>query len=271
MSFGGQQGQGQRPGGYGQGGPGGYGQGGPGGPGGPGGFAHGGPGGFAQGGPPGGPGGFAARPPPGGGYGQQGPPQGQQRPQQGPPQGQQRPPQGQQYGGGYGPGPSAAGGQGRSQGHGQGQQGVKWVSATDGFIPPEAVQGGTEKDGRPLFVARTMYKGGLHPGKAGQHIEGGCCIGWGHKEINTKEYQVLCGNASQLRWVKQEGALQIQSFVPVEAGHEETGEPLYVAKALYEGSQQLGKCAPHIKKGMAFPYGHKERTTDNYMVLAYAT
>ncbi|KAJ2529122.1 hypothetical protein GGH20_002352, partial [Coemansia sp. RSA 1937] len=59
-------------------------------------------------------------------------------------------------------------------------------------------------------------------------------------------------------------------FVPFPAGHEETGEPLYVAKTLHEGSQQLGKCAPHIKKGMAFPYAHKERTTDDYMVLAYA-
>ncbi|KAJ1759326.1 hypothetical protein LPJ58_002325 [Coemansia sp. RSA 1591] len=116
-----------------------------------------------------------------------------------------------------------------------------------------------------------MYKGGLHPGKAGQHIQdGGCSIGWGHKEVNVREYQVLCGDASKLRWVKQEGALSVQGFKPVDAGHEETGEPLYVAKAMYDGSQQLGKCAPHIKKGMAFAYGHKERTTDEYMVLAHA-
>ncbi|KAJ2540493.1 hypothetical protein GGF49_004406 [Coemansia sp. RSA 1853] len=103
------------------------------------------------------------------------------------------------------------------------------------------------------------------------HIQdGGCSIGWGHKEVNVREYQVLCGDASKLRWVKQEGALSVQGFKPVDAGHEETGEPLYVAKAMYDGSQQLGKCAPHIKKGMAFAYGHKERTTDEYMVLAHA-
>ncbi|KAJ2751002.1 hypothetical protein IWQ56_006947, partial [Coemansia nantahalensis] len=63
----------------------------------------------------------------------------------------------------------------------------------------------------------------------------------------------------------------IHGFVPFPAGHEEAGEPLYVAKTHHEGSQQLGKCAPHIKHGMAFPYGHKERTTDTYLVLAYAT
>ncbi|KAI9503724.1 hypothetical protein BX070DRAFT_176398, partial [Coemansia spiralis] len=123
---------------------------------------------------------------------------------------------------------------------------------------------------KPLFVARAIYKGGLHPGKAGQHLEnGGCNIGYGHKEVTVTEYQVLCGDASKLRWVRQEGILNIQGFVPYPAGHEETGEPLYIAKTLHDGSQQLGKCAPHIKKGMAFSYGHKERTTDDYMVLAY--
>lgn len=173
-----------------------------------------------------------------------------------------------------------AGGYGQQQQPQQSQQpgrggfnsnrGVQWVSATNGHIPGGAVQGGIEKDGAPLFVARAIYKGGLHPGKAGRHIQdGGCVIGWGHKEINLSDYQILCGDASQLRWVNQEGELNIQGFRPVEAGHEETGEPLYVAKTLAEGSQQLGKCAPHIKHGMSFPYGHKERTTDSYKVLAY--
>ncbi|KAJ2696064.1 hypothetical protein FB645_006304 [Coemansia sp. IMI 203386] len=151
------------------------------------------------------------------------------------------------------------------------RSGLQWVSASNGHIPPNAVQGGIEKDGTPLFVARTMYKGGLHPGKVGQHLEnGGCNIGWGHKEVAVHDYQVLCGDASRLRWVRQEGALNIDGFWPYPAGHEETGEPLYVAKTLYDGSQQLGKCAPHIKKGMSFPYGHKERVTGDYMVLAYA-
>ncbi|KAJ2349104.1 hypothetical protein IWW50_005131 [Coemansia erecta] len=255
MVFGNQQGL---PGGHGQGG---YNQGGPG------------PGGFNMrpppgGGPPqGGPGGYGNQQGPPQGYGQQGPPQGHG--QQGPPQGygqqqQQRPSQGS------GPGASAYGSQGPRGSHNASQP-TRWVTATDGYIPPDAVQGGVEKDGSPLFVARAMHKGGLHPGKAAPHIQGGgCSIGFGHKEVNVREYQVLTGDASKLRWIKQEGALSIQNFKPVDAGHEETGEPLYVGKTMYEGSQQLGKCAPHIKKGMAFAYGHKERTTDNYLVLAYA-
>ncbi|KAJ1645371.1 hypothetical protein LPJ64_003028 [Coemansia asiatica] len=168
-------------------------------------------------------------------------------------------------------GPSGGYGGARPQERGaNATRGLQWVNAFNGQIPPQAVQGGVESDGTPLFVARAMYKGGLHPGKAGPHIQdGGCAIGWGHKEVNVAEYQVLCGDASQLRWINQNKELVIQGFRPVDAGHEETGEPLYVAKALYQGSQQLGKCAPHIKHGMSFPYGHKERTTDKYMVLAY--
>ncbi|KAJ2656419.1 hypothetical protein IWW48_005040 [Coemansia sp. RSA 1200] len=160
---------------------------------------------------------------------------------------------------------------GRANPDGGNRGGLQWVSASNGHIPPNAVQGGIEKDGTPLFVARAIYKGGLHPGKAGQHLEGGGCnIGFSHKEVAVSEYQVLCGDASRLRWVRQEGPLVIQGFVPYPAGHEESGEPLYIAKTLYDGSQQLGKCAPHIKKGMSFPYSHKEKTTDSYMVLAQA-
>ncbi|KAJ2900551.1 hypothetical protein IWW38_000428 [Coemansia aciculifera] len=224
-----------------------------------------------QGGPP--PGGYGQRPPPPGGFAQQGPGGMSQQPPGGGGYNQQPHYQGGGGGQGYG-GPQQ---QQQQQQQGGGRmggsnttRGLQWVSATDGFIPERAVQGGVEKNGAPLFVARAMYKGGLHPGKAGRHIEnGGCAIGFGHKEVNVREYQILCGDASQVRWVKQDGQLNIQGFKPVECGHEESGEPLYIAKTMTEGSQQLGKCAPHIKKGMSYPYGHKELTTENYMVLAY--
>ncbi|KAI7833714.1 hypothetical protein BX661DRAFT_177398 [Kickxella alabastrina] len=143
--------------------------------------------------------------------------------------------QGQQFSHGYDQNTRPASPQDGARSNSIANTGLQWVSASNNHIPLNPVQGGIEKNGKPLFVARAMYKGGLHPGK------GGCNIGWGHKEVAVADYQVLCGDA-----------------------------PLYIAKTLYEGSQQLGKCAPHIKKGMAFPYGHKERDCSEYMVLAYA-
>ncbi|KAJ2685279.1 hypothetical protein IWW39_004376 [Coemansia spiralis] len=230
----------------------------------------------------------SGQPPQGQGFGQGYGPQGHGGPSPPPGQGYGRPPQQGQgppppgYSQGQGPGGPPPPGYGQQQqqgsgepsrprGQGAGDAGLQWVTASNGHIPPNPVQGGIESDGRPLFVARAIYKGGLHPGKAGQHLGGGgCTIGYGHKEIGISEYQVLCGDASKLRWVAQEGTLNIQGCVAFPAGHEESGEPLYVAKTLHDRSQQLGKCAPHIKKGMSFPYGHKELTTEKYMVLCYA-
>ncbi|KAJ1668711.1 hypothetical protein IW140_001998 [Coemansia sp. RSA 1813] len=173
--------------------------------------------------------------------------------------------------GGYGPsGSSGNHGQQNMRGNANSSRGFQWVTTKNNQIPPNAVQGGVEKDGKPLFVARAMYKGGLHPGKAGEHIQGGgCSIGFGHKEVNLNEYQVLCGSANNLKWVEQENSLVVQGFTPVEGGYEESGEPLFIAKTLYDGSQQLGKCGAHIKHGMSFAYGHKEKSVDKYMVLAY--
>ncbi|KAJ2816538.1 hypothetical protein FBU31_006538, partial [Coemansia sp. 'formosensis'] len=169
--------------------------------------------GYQSGPPGGGPGGYGQRPPPPGGFAQQRPGGMPPQPPGGGNHGQQQPNfqgggPGQQHGG---PG-QPQGGPGQPQGGRVGgggganaNRGIQWVSASDGFIPDRAVQGGVEKDGAPLFVARAIYKGGLHPGKAGRHIEnGGCAIGFGHKEVNVREYQVLCGDASQLYWVKQD-------------------------------------------------------------------
>ncbi|KAJ2548329.1 hypothetical protein EV175_004868 [Coemansia sp. RSA 1933] len=225
----------------------------------------------------------------GGRQGGGGPPQQQQGYNSGRPQGYGGSPQG--YGGpapsgapqGYG-GPSPGGHQGgfsptagpggnhgqNMRGNANSSRGFQWTTARNNQIPPNAVQGGVEKDGKPLFVARALYKGGLHPGKAAEHIQGGgCSIGYGHKEVNLNEYQVLCGSANNLKWVEQENSLLVQGFNPVEGGYEESGEPLYIAKTLYDGSQQLGKCGSHIKHGMSFAYGHKEKSVEKYMVLAY--
>ncbi|PVU93619.1 hypothetical protein BB559_003227 [Furculomyces boomerangus] len=139
------------------------------------------------------------------------------------------------------------------------QHQFNWVLATDGQIPMNAVQGGIERDGKPLFIAKGVYKNGLHPGKAGPHLKQGFCLSYGGKEVLLRQYYVLCGDSSKLRWVEQDGLLNIQSFHPVEAGYEESGEPLFVAKTTFQGSQQLGKIGQHLKLGMNFPYDGKEK------------
>ncbi|KAJ1678388.1 hypothetical protein EV182_004153 [Spiromyces aspiralis] len=142
----------------------------------------------------------------------------------------------------------------------------QWVKATDRYIPPKAVQGGIEKTGEPLYIARAFFHGGLHPGKAGKHLSKGFSMSFDSKEINLSEYYVLCGNASRLRWVEQNGPVVIGDFTPVPGGHESGGETV---RSIYNGSQQIGKCASHLKKGMVFGYGGKEKNEGTYNILAY--
>ncbi|KAJ1946016.1 hypothetical protein EC988_005627 [Linderina pennispora] len=144
-----------------------------------------------------------------------------------------------------------------------------WVPAISGHIPLNAVQGGVERTGEPLFICRAYYRDGLHPGRAGRHLRTGASIGYGWQEVDVTECQVLCGQGARLRWVAQEGPLEINGFVPLLAGFEHTGEPLYVAKAVLGGAQQLGKCGVHIKHGASFAFNGREKAVAEYMVLAY--
>ncbi|KAK9768710.1 hypothetical protein K7432_000463 [Basidiobolus ranarum] len=144
-----------------------------------------------------------------------------------------------------------------------------WIYASGGAIPPNAVQGGVESDGKPLFIARQFYQGGLHVGKAAPHLKS-ISIGYGGKEINLKDYYVLCGDARQLRWVECHGVCKPDNWRPIEAGHESDGKPLFVSKTRYDGGEHVGKAGTHLNGGMSFGFGGKEKTTkDSYFVLAY--
>ncbi|KAI9297602.1 hypothetical protein K502DRAFT_323200 [Neoconidiobolus thromboides FSU 785] len=146
---------------------------------------------------------------------------------------------------------------------------LQWVRASNGIVPPNAVQGGSENDGRPLFIARTMYKGSLIPGKTAPHLEG-CLISFGGKEVLEKEYEVLVGDARTLQWKECYGRLQVQGFTPLEAGHEGDGLELFIAKTRLQSGEVLGKVSINMSNGMAFGYGAKElfvKDTDVYYVL----
>ncbi|KAI8318902.1 hypothetical protein GQ54DRAFT_240157, partial [Martensiomyces pterosporus] len=102
--------------------------------------------------------------------------------------------------------------------------------------------------GRPLFIARAFFKGGLHPGKAAPHLDdGGFAMGWGGSEHHLNQYFVLCGDVNTTQWVPFDGPVDLNGPCRlVEAGHEAGGEPLFVAKADVDWSQQLGKAGPHL-------------------------
>ncbi|KAJ2725341.1 hypothetical protein GGI07_001349 [Coemansia sp. Benny D115] len=149
-------------------------------------------------------------------------------------------------------------------------QQLEWVKATNNGIPPHGIAQGVEKNGHSLYIARAFFQEGLHPGKAAPHLaNGGFALGWGGKSYGLSEYYVLCGNVNRTRWVSVEGAVPHDNLKYVVAGHEKGGEPLYVAKGVYQDTVQLGKAGHHLPGGMSFAFGDREVGLRSYMVLVH--
>ncbi|KAG9075420.1 hypothetical protein FS749_012917 [Ceratobasidium sp. UAMH 11750] len=113
-------------------------------------------------------------------------------------------------------------------------------------IPDDALQTGTEASGAALYSARAWHGGGVHLGKAGQHLQaGGASLSYDSIEHELSAFEVLVGDASHVHWVE---AAQIKSqleagVVPIEGGREAHGGAMLVAQAPCEGGWHPGKAA----------------------------
>eukprot|EP01006_Ploeotia_vitrea_P023028 TRINITY_DN55477_c0_g1_i1.p1 TRINITY_DN55477_c0_g1~~TRINITY_DN55477_c0_g1_i1.p1 ORF type:complete len:935 (-),score=56.18 TRINITY_DN55477_c0_g1_i1:28-2811(-) len=140
-------------------------------------------------------------------------------------------------------------------------------------VPAFAVQGGNEGDGRPLYVARAYYEGGLQLGKANDNSPG-CHIPYGGREVYVPECEVLtCRRLpanSKLLWVK--AAAKGVPDGAVEGGKEYPGgQLLYVGRAQHpQGGIHCGKVGAHLQTGMSFSWGGQELNVSSYEVLVLA-
>ncbi|XP_036342466.1 uncharacterized protein LOC118751757 [Rhagoletis pomonella] len=69
-------------------------------------------------------------------------------------------------------------------------EGYDWVPASDGIIPPGAIEAGRTADGEPLYVGRAHYCGSLTPGKI-QPSHRALYIAFGGYERRIPNYEVL--------------------------------------------------------------------------------
>ncbi|KAJ3037327.1 hypothetical protein HK097_003547, partial [Rhizophlyctis rosea] len=86
---------------------------------------------------------------------------------------------------------------------------VSWVLTEGSDIPENAIQGGHEGDGTPLYIARAFHEGGVHVGKMGSNLAG-AHIAYGGGEIEKEKYEILCGDENAVKWVKRKGKLRIK-------------------------------------------------------------
>ncbi|KZT36595.1 hypothetical protein SISSUDRAFT_961284, partial [Sistotremastrum suecicum HHB10207 ss-3] len=130
---------------------------------------------------------------------------------------------------------------------------LRWVLLEGGApIPSDALQTGTEVDNEELYSVRAWYKGGVHPGKAGEHLQDGrASISYGGLEHPVSTFEILIGDSSYARWidvtstVSESLSQNRRPIYPIEAGREATGEPLFVAQAQYDMGWHPGKAALH--------------------------
>ncbi|KAF8728510.1 hypothetical protein AX14_006535 [Amanita brunnescens Koide BX004] len=152
------------------------------------------------------------------------------------------------------------------------RRGVRWVSASgkvNDYLGPVLVEGGREKNGEPLYIVRAHCKNGIHPGKAGRHLND-AHIPWGGKEELLHRYEILVGDPRGVRWISMSGKVDDHlGAIPVEGGREKNGEPLYIARAYYKDGIHPGKAGRHLEDAH-IPWGGKENLVHKYEILCYA-
>lgn len=137
-------------------------------------------------------------------------------------------------------------------------------------VPGNAVQCGTDDDGTPLFLGRTMQPGqGLQVGK----VRGDCWstpdgmrYPFAGAEQWASNYQVLGLTAAGESATWQAAS---NGHIPdgaVSVGFENDGTPIFAARAFYNGGQHCGKVR-HGFQGAYIPWSGKEVAVLDYEVL----
>jgi len=144
-----------------------------------------------------------------------------------------------------------------------------WVLTKGTHIPKGAILVGREHSWN-LYICRAFNDGGIQLGKASEAFKEGGVLGYKNKEIQVDEFEVLIGDLNRLHWVNASGRLNIASlgYRPVEAGRENDGTPLYIAKAPHKDAVHPGKVSEKLD-GAYIPYDGREVHVREYSVLCY--
>lgn len=68
-------------------------------------------------------------------------------------------------------------------------QQMRWISVSIGKFPPNAIRGGQEADGSPIYICRAKHAGGVHIGKTRADWKD-CAIPFGGREVLIGSYEV---------------------------------------------------------------------------------
>jgi hypothetical protein len=125
-----------------------------------------------------------------------------------------------------------------------------WIS--NGPVPANAVQGGYE-NGKPVYVCRGRYAGGIHPGKL---VGERCYIGYSGREVALDNYQILVGSG---KWQKP-----AEGYAGALVAGSENGAPLYLCRGRHAWGMNPGKV---VDDKCNTGYNGAEKTIDKFEVF----
>ena len=132
---------------------------------------------------------------------------------------------------------------------------ARWMRAPSGQIPAGAIGGGHDGNAG-MYVCRGYYKDGEHPGKT---WKGRCNIGWGGREVELNNYDVLV-QPGGLAWLPKDQAANRRCV----RGGQEGMESQCVCRGGFRGGLHPGKT---WRGNCNIGYGGKEYPLSNYEVL----
>lgn len=143
--------------------------------------------------------------------------------------------------------------------------GFRWVSSSNGSVPPDAVPGGKSDRGETLFIGRAAHSASVTPGQV--HPSHGCLyIGHGGKEHKHAAYEVLVMGSAKSQWLPCN-----PNIIPpnaVRGGHDTDQSQILVGRIYHGGDLIPAKVVP--SKGAAFcSYGGAEIPKTEFEVNNY--
>lgn len=130
-----------------------------------------------------------------------------------------------------------------------------------GPYPSNMVRGGVDADGTVIFIGRAFHEGDMVPAKV-MPDKNSAYISYGGEEHAKEDFEVL--RSGDFVWEFSTGGSIPEGAVA--CGQTADGEPLYVGRALHQGSQTPGKIQP--SHGCLYiPFAGEEVSIAEYEVL----
>ncbi|XP_053677715.1 natterin-4-like isoform X2 [Anopheles nili] len=132
---------------------------------------------------------------------------------------------------------------------------------TNGPFPTNMVRAGIDTDGEVIYVGRAFHEGDMIPAKV-IPTKNLAFVCHGGEEVPKEDFEVLRYGAFVWEF-SSKGAVPETA---IKIGQTAEGEPLYMGRAIYQGSQTPGKV--HSSHGCCYiPFDGAEVSVEDYEVL----